>query len=639
MKQCSPSCLASSFLLGLLALASACSSAEEIPVIELPESGKNDGFIDVDPASCPGGSPRLVNGSRAAWTLIHYAAADNNLEDVLIEDINEMERGHGGSANVNVLVQIDKYSEDGVWRYEIGPDSDPDVINSKLVGQSDEEPDSGDWRTLASYGRWAATCYPAENYMVVVGGHGGGWSQSEEPGRSASSLQRRAQKRRALEHGESLRLIAPDDTDGSEIYVDQLATALNAIRAKTRQPGDPERLNRLVAYGSDACLMETIEVAYDLRNAVRYVVGSEENEPGQGWPYSTILRSLTSRPWYYSDNPTKLMDEVVDAFGRSYGAGGVANNDDMVTLAAVDTSALQRAKNRLGTVGTLLTELIEVDDALLPQIVDARGAVNTFGGGYADLGSFLLELRGNLTAAGLVPAVGETWTGDERWRELRDAIDELDQEIWPELVPSFRQSEAYASATGLSIFFPADECYSGGLDVESYGRGAFAKDTGWDVFLQTFLDAGAVDTTDPSAYEEAIGNGPLTAALAGQSQVLEADCDLYGDDLYIDAWYGCYDSSCQPFPLFGVGLNLKIGTDKLTVTGYSGSYEDDNGFWYDDADGVSINVTDAKVTPGVTYSGSVALELKDDNASLVPVTLTFACEDFRVNQCSGDDWF
>ena len=101
-------------------------------------------------------TPTLPNGKPATWTILHYAAADNNLEDVLLQDINEMEAGHGGTSSVNVVVQLDRRSESGVWRYHVKPDSDRSTINSKLVGHSEEEPDSGDWRTLASFGQWAA---------------------------------------------------------------------------------------------------------------------------------------------------------------------------------------------------------------------------------------------------------------------------------------------------------------------------------------------------------------------------------------------------------------------------------------------------------------------------------------------------
>ena len=76
----------------------------------------------IDPGSCPGGRPHLVDGRPATWTVLHYAAADNNLEKVIVGDIDEMELGHQGSRNVNVIVQLDKRSEAGRWRYRIEPD-------------------------------------------------------------------------------------------------------------------------------------------------------------------------------------------------------------------------------------------------------------------------------------------------------------------------------------------------------------------------------------------------------------------------------------------------------------------------------------------------------------------------------------
>ena len=48
--------------------------------------------------------------------------------------------------------------------------------------------------------------------------------------------------------------------------------------------------------GMDACLMTMIEVAYQLRDHAQVLVGSEEIEPGPGWPHAAILGDLTARP-------------------------------------------------------------------------------------------------------------------------------------------------------------------------------------------------------------------------------------------------------------------------------------------------------------------------------------------------------
>ena len=42
----------------------------------------------------------------------------------------------------------------------------------------------------------------------------------------------------------------------------------------------------------DACLMQMAEVAYEVKDLADYVVGSEETEPGPGYPYDPFLAGL-----------------------------------------------------------------------------------------------------------------------------------------------------------------------------------------------------------------------------------------------------------------------------------------------------------------------------------------------------------
>jgi hypothetical protein len=424
------------------------SEETEVPLIEIPTGDKADDLNEpIDTMSCP--EPGRLFRQPSAWTVMHFAAADNNLEDVIVDDINEMEMGHRGSNNVNVIVQLDKYQEDGIWRYRVEPDSDMNKLNSRLIGYSAEEYDSGDWRTLAWFGKWAVTCYPADNYVLIIGGHGGGWSVSPD-GRAGQkpSLRERAQHKRAKRQGESLRMIAPDATNGSEIYVNQLARAMKVIQAATVRTNDPEYVNRLVAYGSDACLMETIEVAYELRNSVTYLLGSEETEPGEGWPYSTIVRGLTERPYYYATRHHELVSLVVEKYGTSYGPGGVVGQTGWITFAGVDTSGLIKARNRIDSVAALLTELIDEDDDLAGLVFSARWDSYEFGDGYVDLGQFMAKLRATLIEAGKMPDSGQHWDGDERFRDLRKAIDGLLNDVWPDLVVANLQTDTYPEGPG-----------------------------------------------------------------------------------------------------------------------------------------------------------------------------------------------
>ncbi|MBW2524428.1 MAG: hypothetical protein JRI23_09645, partial [Deltaproteobacteria bacterium] len=520
------------------------------------ESDWSEVDTGIDPVSCPGGAPHLVDGRPATWTVLHYSAGDNNLEQALVGDIDEMELGHQGSRNVNVVVQLDKESEPGRWRYHIQPDRTDGEIPSPVVEYSEVEPDSGDWRELSEFGRWGVTCYPAEHYVLIVSGHGGGWTSTDD---AAIPIEQRARHARARQHGESLRMIAPDDTDHSEMYVDQLVEALGEIRAATRRPSDPDYLNRLVMYGSDACLMGTIEVAYDLRNAVTYLVASEQTEPNDGWPYNVLVRELSSRPSYYAVRPHLLATTIVEAYGRSYAPGGAAKDEDKVTLAAIDTSALIRARNRVRKIAELLPQLMELDPELRATMDEVREQSYSFGDDYTDLGRFLALLEQSMLAAGKMPTVGQTWDGDERWRTLRNAMDELMQEIWPELVLG-NVAGQYEGARGLSIFLPTDEC-GWGLSTRDYARSSFAEDSGWGALVQQLVGRQGGD------YQEGYGRGRMYYQAFGQSFEAKLECHLRDGELsmYMLSWERtCNEEDPSCIPQLDLSLDIDVEHQQVT---------------------------------------------------------------------------
>ena len=425
--------------------------SQPVPSIMLPIDGKEDGYGPVDPEECPNGAPHLPNGRPAAWTVIHLSASDNDLEDYIVEDIDEMERGHGGTEQVNVLVQLDRLSEDGTWRYQIQPDSNPGVVDSPLVGHTQMESDTGNWQTLASFGEWAITCYPAENYFVIISGHASGWSGMTETELAGLSD-------RTVVGDEPARVIAPDDTNGTELRIPELVHALRVIRDATRRPNDPSYLNRLTHYGSDACLMQTIEVLYDLRNTAEYIIGSEEMEPVAGWPYNTFLRDLTQRPHQYAQQPNLLGQRVVEFYGSSYTPSGAAGFEPDTTLSVVNSSFLIRARNRMRRFSEIATDLLQDQPELVTYFTAARSSSVRYLDEYVDLVMFLRNLRSELIISGRMPEVGELLADrDERMRSLREAIDALVDDVWGDLVPAIHAGPATPDVGGVSIFLPQTE--------------------------------------------------------------------------------------------------------------------------------------------------------------------------------------
>ena len=100
--------------------------------------------------------------------------------------------------------------------------------------------------------------------------------------------------------------------------------------------------------GMDACLMTMIEVAYQLRDHAQVLVGSEEIEPGPGWPHAAILGDLTARP---AMTAGELGGTVVTRYVASYRHSG-----QLATQSAID----------LGQLG----DLVEAVDILAHRLLD-----------------------------------------------------------------------------------------------------------------------------------------------------------------------------------------------------------------------------------------------------------------------------
>ena len=121
----------------------------------------------------------------------------------------------------------------------------------------------------------------------------------------------------------SSRAIAFDDQAQDFLDNIELKRVLADIRRALKQKID--------VLGFDACLMSMVEVAYQLRDSVGLICGSEEEEPNEGWPYDTILAALAAKP---AMAPPDLAKLIVKRYMASY------RPSDSVTLAATTLSAI-----------------------------------------------------------------------------------------------------------------------------------------------------------------------------------------------------------------------------------------------------------------------------------------------------------
>jgi hypothetical protein len=243
----------------------------------------------------------------AQWLVLAYLAADNNLEGELLSDLAEMERVGSRPGVVEVLAQVDRSpgqdTSKGNWhgtrRYYVTRGTDPRKISSRALADLGPT-NTGDPGVLESYIRFGALRYPARATALVLLNHGSGFYVPPEmqshggAAHEASTPQARRRRRPPIFHTTRERLLETAPTDRGVAYDDGAADCLDNQELKRVLATAHRALGRKVDLaGMDACLMTMIEVAYQLRDNAQVLVGSEEVEPGPGWPHATILADLT----------------------------------------------------------------------------------------------------------------------------------------------------------------------------------------------------------------------------------------------------------------------------------------------------------------------------------------------------------
>ncbi len=259
----------------------------------------------------------LAGGSAAAadWTFMVYLDADNNLESDGISDFLEMS-AQGSTDDINIVVQFDRIPGYSI-RYDNWTDCQRFYITSGLTplvanavsdwgdGVGGREVNMADPQTLEDFVAWTVENYPADHYALILWNHGGGWrdmTDTQIPGD---------------------RTVCWDDTSGDDgLDTREIQTALQSL------VDDGTSIDLI---GFDACVMGTLEVAYELKDLAQAMVASEESEPGEGWSYTSLLTALAQAP---NSSPLALGGFIVDAYADYCGT----NSD--YTLSCLDLTAV-----------------------------------------------------------------------------------------------------------------------------------------------------------------------------------------------------------------------------------------------------------------------------------------------------------
>jgi len=395
-----------------------------------------------------------VGAAEKEWTFMVFLNADNDLDSLGVGDMGEMSQV-GSNDYLNILCLIDR---------EKGPATLNYIEKGKAtVLKEMGELDMGDYKVLVQFVKNMAAAYPAKHYAVVVWNHGSGWKDN---------------------NGAFIKGISYDDSTGDHITTEQLGAATGDIKAALGK--------NLDIFCMDACLMQMAEVAYAMKGNVDYIVGSEETEPGEGYPYDDILNGLKA-----GMSPANFAKHMVAAYAASYEGGSQGSSSS--TQSALDMSQIEAFKDAVNGFAKA-----SIAGNFGSQFKGALNKVQKF------------RYRTNIDLGHLAGLLKLTIKDDA----FQTAADKLIAANNALILSNGLAGTNCKYAQGLAVYFPMTS-YSFSAP---YNDLAFAKDTLWDEMIQDYYKK----TTAPAIVSD-VERGDMSSLMSYVSTANENNREVSSD--------------------------------------------------------------------------------------------------------------
>lgn len=252
----------------------------------------------------------------------------------------------------------------------------------------------GESYTLAGFLAYCKENYPAEQFGLILWDHGGG---------------------PMLGYG-------LDEQTGDLLEMSEIVDALEEAGFTGR--------DKLEFLGFDACLMGAVETGWCLKDSAKYLIASQETEPGWGWNYA-FLRELR-----YCEDGADIGKEIIDY----YMATGEAIFDEEpyawsdLTLSCLDLTKIDELEEALDELyGEVVPDLYA---GYFTQASRSRTRTKTFGQFTSNTSFDLVDLGDMITF------LEDDY--EEEAEALQQALDDF---------VCYSQANV-ADATGVSIFYP-----------------------------------------------------------------------------------------------------------------------------------------------------------------------------------------
>ncbi len=252
----------------------------------------------------------------AKRTVIVYMAAENTLSGNAPSDIDEMIQGVKKISKYdNLIVFVDRASQ--IEKPFIIRLRDNEQQPADTIRKYEQDFLTSDPEKMKEVISWTMSNYPADDYGLVIWGHGNGWVIMNDASDSRRAI--------ALDNGSN----AVSDK-GQWLDIPDLRKALASL---------PHPFKFIFA---DCCNMQNVEVAYELKDVTEYYIASPAGIPGDGAPYETIIPDL----FLYDDvlMYTKTCDDYYAKIDNENGHLPISavNTKELPTLASATKEILYK---------------------------------------------------------------------------------------------------------------------------------------------------------------------------------------------------------------------------------------------------------------------------------------------------------
>jgi hypothetical protein len=410
--------------------------------------------------------PFPVSDPTATHVIVELFGGDNSLSPFVAGDLAEMSRGLSKAAgNRFAILALADTSKTGGQVIELSSAGTQTVIEE--LG----EIDTGDPDTLAQFIARALVTYPTARRALGFWDHGSGVFDEEDAdevvldravrGRAVRGAHRGVKRRpgrslfvrHLVDHQDpalqaGYRAMLEDDSSGG------ILTNLEAsgvVKAAFARAGTTRKFDLIF---SDTCLNGMVEVVDQFKPFASAIVGSEENEPGDGWDYERFIGLMAKRP---PASATTWASMAVSAYHDEYKD---RPGEHPCTLAAFRTrsrltasfAALVAAVRPLGREGFRLLDDVRADS-------QSFAGYNSY-----DIRDFATRLV-EVDDARIAPAA-------------KGVIEAFDRAC----IRSTALGADVADAHGLAFWFPSSrQAYQ--KEGPTYRKLSFPKTTGWDRLL------------------------------------------------------------------------------------------------------------------------------------------------------------